>query len=171
MKKIIQLKKLLDFVIVFSAIIIGVLIIAVLFGLVTNNLSSLKFTIQGNKIEHIDTNISILIIACAIGYSFFIGAILKLKKLVNLFVEKHYFSNDSVQTLKIIGMYFLASTLLINLSVFIYNVFSQSSFEFKISTLSPDSMLFSIIISLFFIILSYIFNEAKKIKEENELTI
>lgn len=171
MKKIIQLKRLLDFVILFSAIIICVLIAATLFGLATNNLSKMKFTIQGNKIETIDLGTSVLIIVGLIGYGFFIYAILKLKKLVGLFVEKKYFLDDSIQTLKTIGQCFLASTLIINLSLIFYNIFSVSNNELKIGTLSPDSMLFSIVISLFFIILSYIFKEAKNLKEENELTI
>ncbi len=171
MKKIIQLKQLLDFVIIFSAIIIGFLIAISLFGLATNNLANFKFSIQGIKIETVSISIALLTIVISIGYLFFILAILKLKKLISLFVDKQYFTEQSVILLKSVGKYFLFSTIIINVAIFCYNTFENSNLILNLSTLSPDSMVFSIIISLFFIILSYIFNEAKNLKDENELTI
>ncbi len=171
MKKIIQLKQLLDFFIIFSAVIIGFLIAISLFGLATNNLSNFKFSIQGIKIETVTTSIALLIIVISIGYLLFILAILKLKKLISLFVYKQYFTEQSVILLKSVGKYFLFSIIIINAALFCYNTFENSNLILNLSTLSPDSMVFSIIISLFFIILSYIFNEAKNLKDENELTI
>jgi Protein of unknown function (DUF2975) len=171
MKKIMQLKQLLDFVIVFSAIIIGLVIVTSIFGLATNNLSNWKFSVQGNRIDKVTISNVILIIASSIGYAFFIFAILKLKKLVGLFVDKQYFTKESILLLKSIGNYFLISTVTVNVSIFCYNAFANSNINLNFGILSPDSIVFSIIISLFFIILSYIFNEAKILKDENELTI
>ena len=172
MKKIYQLKTVLDLVIVFSMIVIGVSIFGLLYGLFTGNtITKMNITIGDQKIDQVDTALTIVIAFMVAGYGLFIYSIYQLKKLVGVFVKKEFFTDFSVKTLRTIGVSMLASSIFILLPAYMYAILNDATIHMKMSSISTESMAFSIIISLFFIILSYIFNEAKIIKDENELVI
>jgi len=171
MKKIHQLKTILDLVIVFSMIVMAVSILGLLFGLVTGNMTKMNVTMAGQKIDHVDATLAVVIVLMATGYGLFIYSIYQLKKLIAMFVRKEFFTDLSVKTLKIIGISMLASSVLVMVPMYGYGVLNTANINIKMTSISPESMAYSIIISLFFIILSYIFNEAKIIKDENELVI
>jgi hypothetical protein len=171
MKKIYQLKTILDIVIVFSMIVMAFSIFGLLLGLVTGNMSKMNIKMAGQEIDHVDAALAVVIVLMAIGYGLFIYSIYQLKKLIAMFVRKEFFTDASVKSLKIIGVAMLASSLLVMLPAYGYAMLNDATINLKMNSISPESMAFSIIISLFFIILSYIFNEAKIIKDENELVI
>ena len=99
------------------------------------------------------------------------SSIYELKKLIAMFVRKEFFTDLSVKTLKAVGVSMLVSSVFIMVPTYIYSLLNDATIHLSMSTIRPESMAFSIIISLFFVILSYIFNEAKIIKDENELVI
>ncbi|WP_298222474.1 DUF2975 domain-containing protein [Flavobacterium sp.] len=171
MKKIYQLKTILDVVIVFSMIVMIVSLLGLLYGLITGNMSKMNVEIAGQKIEHFDTAFIFVALLMVAGYALFIYAVYELKKLIAMFVRKEFFTDLSVKSLKAIGISMLVSSLLVTIPAYIYGALNNATIHLTMSTIKPESMAFSIIISLFFIILSYIFNEAKIIKDENELTI
>ena len=171
MKKIYQLKSILDLVIVFSMMIIGFVIIGLTYGLVTGNMGKMNIAFQGQKIDSLDSFLLSIIVVMIIGYAFFMYSIFQLKKLVNLFIKREFFTDLSVKTLKMIGVTMLTSSILLTIPVSLYAAFGAADFKIMLGSLTPDSMVFPFIIALFFIILSSIFNEAKRIKEDNELTI
>ena len=171
MKKIYQLKNILDIVIVFSIIVMVISLLGLLLGLVTGNMSKLNVTIAGEQINHFDAGFIVVALLMAAGYGLFIYSIYELKKLIAMFVRKEFFTDLSVRSLKTIGISMLASSVLIIVPAYIYGALNDATIHLTMSSIRPESMAFSIIISLFFIILSYIFNEAKMIKEDNELTI
>ncbi len=171
MKKIHQLKSILDIVIVFSMIVMAVGLLGLLYGLVTGNMSKMNVEIAGQKIDHFEADFIVVALMMAIGYALFIYAIYELKKLTAMFVRKEFFTDSSVKSLKLIGVSMLASSVLVMIPAYIYGVLNDATTHIMMSPIKPESMAFSIIISLFFIILSYIFNEAKIIKDENELVI
>jgi DUF2975 family protein len=171
MKRIYQLKNLLDIVIVFSMIVMIASLFGLLYGLVSGNMTKMDVTIIGRKIDHVDAALAVVAVLMAIGYALFIYAIYKLKTLVTLFIRKEFFTDVTVSSLKTIGVCMLVSSVMVTVPAYVYGVLNDAAITVKMSTISPQSMAFSIIISLFFIILSYIFNEAKIIKSENELTI
>lgn len=171
MNRIHQLKSILSVVIVFSLVIIGITMLSLLYGLITGNLSHMNFKIGDTTLDHVDSKLGIASIFVAIGYAFFMYAIYQLKKLVSLFVANNFFSDRSVKTLRTIGNSLLVSTFLTSAPIYLYTVLCTKSTPIKLGALSPDSIVFSFIIALFFIILSAIFKEAQTIKEENELTI
>ena len=171
MKKISQLKTILDVVITFSIVVMCISLLGLLYGLITGNLTKMNVTIQGQPIKEVDAFLAIVTVFMAIGYGFFIYAIYQLKKLVNVFIRKEFFTDLSVRTLKVIGVSMLISSVLTVLPAYIYSAMNDAKIHISMSTIRPESMIFSFIISLFFIILSYIFNEAKIMKEENELVI
>ncbi len=171
MKKIYQLKTILDIVIVFSMIIMFVSLLGLLYYLVTGNMNKINVTIIDQKIDHIDSILAVVIVLISIGYGLFIYSLYQLKKLVDLFVRKEFFTDLSVKTLRVIGVSMLASSFFMVLPAYIYGVLNSATIHLTMKMISPESMVFSIIISLFFIILSSIFKEAKMLKEENELVI
>jgi hypothetical protein len=171
MKKIYQLKSILDVVIVFSMVVMIVGLLGLLYGLVTGNMTKMNVTIGGHPIEDFNATLAIVTILMAIGYGLFIYSIYELKKLIAMFVRKEFFTDAAVKSLKKIGISMLASSIFIMVPAYIYSILNDATIHLSMSTIRPESMAFSIIISLFFIILSYIFNEAKIIKDENELVI
>jgi hypothetical protein len=152
-------------------IVMVVSLLGLLYSLISGNMSKLNVTIGDEKVDHFDACFYVVALLMAIGYGLFIYAIYELKKLITLFVRKEFFTDLSVKSLKIIGVSMLASSLLVTIPAYTYGVLNDATIHLKMNTIKPQSMAFSIIISLFFIILSYIFNEAKIMKEENELTI
>jgi|GEM_PF-1758803 len=166
-----QLKNLLSVVIVFSLVIIGITILSLIYGLATGNLSRMNIKIGEMKMEHLNLTLLLAIAFVVIGYAFFMYAIYQLKHLVSLFVAKDFFSDRSVKTLRTIGSSLLISSFLIPIPLYLYSALSTNNLPIQLGTISPESVVFSFIIALFFLILSAVFNEAKTIKEENELTI
>lgn len=171
MKKINQLKTLLDLVIVFSIVVMCISLLGLIYGLITGNMSKMNVTILDEPIKEIDAFLAVVCVFMVVGYSLFIYAIYQLKKLVDMFVRKEFFTDLSVKTLKLIGVSMLVSSILVVLPAYIYGAMNSATIHLKLNTIKPESIVFSIIISLFFIILSYIFKEAKIIKDENELVI
>ena len=171
MKRIYQLKSILDVVIVFSMIIMVVSLLGLLYYLVTGNMNKINVTISDQKIDHIDSVLAVVIVLISVGYGLFIYSLYQLKKLVELFVRKEFFTDLSVKTLRVIGVSMLISSVFMVFPAYVYGVLNSATIHLTMKMISPESIVFSIIISLFFIILSYIFNEAKMIKEDNELTI
>ena len=171
MKKIYQLKSILDVVIVFSMVVMIVGLLGLLYGLVTGKMTKMNVTIGGHPIEDFNATLAIVTILMAIGYGLFIYSIYELKKLIAMFVRKEFFTDLSVKSLKAVGVSMLVSSVFIMVPTYIYSLLNDATIHLSMSTIRPESMAFSIIISLFFIILSYIFNEAKIIKDENELVI
>lgn len=171
MKKIYQLKTILDIVIVFSMVVMIVGLLGLLYGLITGNMSKMNVTIGGERINHFDATFIFIALLMASGYGLFIYSIYELKKLIAMFVRKEFFTDSSVKSLKTIGVSMLGSSLLIMVPAYIYGILNDATIHLTMSSIRPESMAFSIIISLFFIILSSIFKEAKMLKEENELVI
>jgi hypothetical protein len=171
MKRIYQLKTILDIVIVFSMVIMFVSLLGLLYYLVTGNMNKINVTIIDQKIDHIDTLLAVVIVLISIGYGLFIYSLYQLKKLVELFVRKEFFTDLSVKTLRFIGVSMLVSSFFMVFPAYIYGVLNSATIHLTMKMISPESMVFSFIISLFFIILSSIFKEAKMLKEENELVI
>ena len=171
MKKIYQLKIILDIVIVFSIFIMCISLFGLLLNLITGNMSKINITMLDQKVTKIDAPLAVVFAFVVIGYALFIYSIFQLRKLEGMFIRKEFFTDLSVKTLKFIGVSMLASSIVTIVPASIYGVVNSAKIQIKMNTISPESMLFSFIISLFFIILSYIFNEAKIMKEDNELVI
>jgi hypothetical protein len=173
MKKLQKLKMSWDILLsvytMLTIISTALLLVALLF----NDLPNINSLIGENKISAIDNYIRILVVLMAVGNVMYIIVLFKLKKLIDLFMNNHFFTNDSINLLKQIGNYLSYSTLLIYLPSYFYNNFinfANTNGVFA-QSLSKTAFLFFILLGMFFLILSYIFEEAKTIKEENDLTV
>jgi len=102
----------------------------------------------------------------------FLYSIYLLRKVVGLFQKKEIFNDKVVHLFKIIGQSIIASSLISNVSLFVYKfIENEDRADLVLDLGSYDSFLISISLGLFFMVISVIFKIAKNIKEENELTI
>lgn len=166
MKRIYQLKDLLDLVIWGSLIICGFVGLVVVFSWF-----DLHIVVLDKEISEFSIPLAALILLSLIGYVFFFLALFKLKKLLSHFIKKEFFSAETIFLLKSIGRYLLMAMVLFYVPIYGYTFLFKNSFSMKIEPISPHSFFFLLIIGLFFLILGYIFQEAKVLKEENELTV
>jgi hypothetical protein len=144
-----------------------------LVALVFNDLPNINALFGANKLPSIDNFIRVIVILMAIGNIMYIMGLFKLKKLIDLFMKNDFFSSDSILLLQQIGTYLSYSTLLIYIPSFVYNSFIQIEKTSGIfaESLSKTAFLFFMLLGVFFLILSAVFEEAKRLKDENELTI
>lgn len=128
--------------------------------------------INGVVTKVIDLNAKMVLIFVCFGYAAFIYGIYLFKQILDLFAQRIIFDNRIITNLNKIGKSFLTATLLIDIPSFILQIISKKrdhSFDFAAGGF--NSFLFTLGLSLFFMILSEVFKIAKNIKEDSELTI
>ncbi len=173
MKSIKQLK--ISWDILFSIYLIFTIIstLLILIALFSNDLPNINALISENPIQAINNNIRVIICGIVLGNILYVMVLFKLKKLISLFISNYFFTDNCIKLLKDIGSYLGTSTALIYIPSFLYNTFGNISRESTVFTQSvgKTAFLFLILLSLFFQILSGIFEEAKNIKDENDQII
>lgn len=105
------------------------------------------------------------------GVFLYVLIVRNFKKVISLFFKNQFFSLEVSKLFYQIGVYFIASIVLIKLPPFLFAVFSDPfvlKFEVPVGF---DSLFFLVAIGLFFISLSEIFKKAISFKEDSELAI
>ncbi|HEX9981395.1 MAG TPA: DUF2975 domain-containing protein [Flavobacterium sp.] len=171
MKKIYQLQSLLNIILWFSMLIISLAVLSAIVAVMMQDSTSLNLSLRGHNLEKVDAALGILLALMLFGYVLFIWALYQLKQLLGLFVERKFFTPEVVATLKKTGWLLLYAAALLYIPPYIYDTVVEANLNISLSSVNPESFFFLIIISLFFVTLSYIFEEAIKLKEENELTV
>ena len=169
MKKIYQLKSVLDITLWLSIAVLGLSVAAIIAGAFMP--LDLNFTIRGTRVDRIDLPLGIVIAFSVTGYIFFMAALLKLQKLVTRFVNREFFSSVVVALLHKIGVNLMISAFLLHIPPYVYEIVGKNTLNIQFASVNPESFFFLIIMALFFITLSYIFDEAKNLREDNELTV
>ena len=138
-----------------------------------NDLPNINALFGENKIQGIDNYIRIIVVLMAVGNVMYIIVLFKLKKLIDLFMKNDFFSSTSILLLRQIGSYLSYSTLLIYIPSFLYNLIinNQNTNGVFAQSLGKTAFLFFTLLGVFFLILSAVFEEAKRLKEENDLMI
>lgn len=113
----------------------------------------------------------ILSILGLLGQLLFIYIILKFKSLVRLFFKGEIYTYSQVKNLRKMGSAILIYALIDPIPFFIYKHFLESNPRTVDYGFGFDSFLFIIALGLFFIFLSRTFENAGKLKAENDLTI
>lgn len=171
MKPPIILKTILD--ILFLFVIFGTIIFLILVGIfMWNSEGSLPFRVNDNLISSLNSEAYTVLGFVLAGRFLFIYTVYKFKYLVRLFFKGKFLSVEQVQLIKIIGRLIIVVALLNTVPGVIYQTFFEPSpRRVDYGLASVDSFWFIIAIGLFFIFLSKIFENARLMKEENELTI
>jgi hypothetical protein len=127
--------------------------------------------IKGQEITTNDLFSKIVVLANVVSGLLFLYSIYLLRKVVGLFQKREIFNEEIVKLFNLIGQLVIASSLISNVSLFIYKFVVKDHADLTLDLGSYDSFLISISLGLFFIVISAVFKIATRMKEENELTI
>jgi len=133
---------------------------------------------MGNKISAEDnkTYIRSFMLICFLIYLGFFYAITLFNLCVRKFEKKVFFDRFIINKFRTIGIIFITNYIIITILDFMFKIHSEqiitSSTNFSQSILTKlNAPMGSLIIGFFFLVLSQVFKEALKQKQENELTI
>jgi len=170
MKKLQILKALLDLFWFFSLIsAIGILIFIPLF--LTGNAGDIPVKIKGQEIVNDDLFSKIIIIVNILSGLLFVYSVYLLRKIVSYFQKRDIFNADVIGYFGLIGKLIIASALISNIALFIFNAVKRNHLGLSLDFGGYDSFILSICLGLFFMVIGEVFKIAKNMKEENELTI
>lgn len=171
MRPPIILKTILD--ILFLFVIFGTVIFIILVGIfMMNSEGSIPFRVNDNLIASLNAEAYTVLAFVLVSRIIFIYTVYKFKYLVRLFFKGKFLNVEQVKLTKIIGQLIIVVALLDTVPGVIYQTFfEQSPRQENYGLASVDSFWFIIAIGLFFMFLSKIFENARIMKEENELTI
>ena len=170
MRKLNILKTVLDIFWVFSAITLIFILIYFPFYLFNSDMN-IPIKIKGQEITSKSNLSKIILLVNIISGLFYVYAIYLLRKVVSLFQKREIFIDEVVKSFDLIGKLIIASSIISSLSMFYYKASEKDHFDYTLDLRSNNSILISIVLGLFFMVISEIFKIAKNMKEESELTI
>lgn len=170
MKKLQILKSLLDLFWFFSLISAVAVILFIPFYL-TGNAGEIPVTIKGQVLAKGDLFSKIVIVVNVLSGLLFVYSVYLLRKVVKHFQNKDIFNADVIRYFGLIGKLIIASSIIGNITLFIFNAVNRNHVEMAMDFGGYDSFILSICLGLFFMVIAEVFKIAKNIKEENELTI
>tara|TARA_R100000935_G_scaffold22829_1_gene41942 strand:+ start:30 stop:563 length:534 start_codon:yes stop_codon:yes gene_type:complete len=134
---------------------------------------SIPFRIHEDLIESLNTQAYIILGFVILSRIIFIYTVIKFKHLVRLFFQGNFFSIAQIKIIRVIGKSIIIVAILNTLPSFIHKTFFEESPRTVTygQVASIDSFWFIIAVGLFFIFLGRIFDNARILKEENELTV
>ena len=127
--------------------------------------------ISGREIETGTWPVTILLVLTLSGSVAFLYGVYLLRRIVALFRKLVIFDDEIIALLRQTGRVFLFSILLTDIPPFIYDMVKHPAAGIEFSNNGFGSFLFSIALALFFLVLAEVFRIAKRMKEENELTV
>jgi len=143
-----------------------------------NNHENWLITFMGREIGTDENSLYLrsFMISCFLIYFGYVYAITLFNLCVRKFEKRIFFHPIIIKQFKTIGIIFIANYILITILDFVFKIHSEqiatASTNFSQSILTKLSApMGSLIIGFFFLVLSQVFKEALKQKQENELTI
>ncbi|GEC79616.1 DUF2975 domain-containing protein [Flavobacterium aquatile] len=170
MRKLNILKTILDLFWIFSLIAAIGIVIFLPFYLFSSDMD-IAVKIKGQEIPNQNAFTKIIVFINVVSALIFLYSIYLLRKVVGLFQKREIFKTEVVKLFNLIGKLIVISSIISNVSVFIYNMVERNNVGLSIDFGSYDSFLISVSIGLFFMVISEIFKIAMNIKEESELII
>lgn len=171
MKQPILLKTILDICFIFLAFNFTTSLIGTILSLSLAD-TSIPITIAGNPIETLTAvSLTLLVTKILIG-AIILYTIYLLRKLIRNFFKGVLYTRYQIASLKLIGQLIILSTTISLLTNFLANLLMGGEAELKLHLEHTfSSFWFVLALGLFFMYLSKIFNHARTLREENELTI
>jgi len=168
MRKLQLLKALIDLFYFFAIIATAGMLIVV--PILLFNPGTIDIKIKGQLIEPTNQATQFLLVFAAAGGLCFIYAIHLLRKTVGHFQKREIFHPMVILNLNRMGIFIIASSLLTSIPLFFYNMIERNHLGLQIGA-DFDSLILSVSLGLFFMVLSEVFKIALRFKEENELTV
>ena len=167
MRKLNFLKTIVDYVWIMSIIAYPLLIVFCIMLLTSNEPIDIPIKISGNLIELNTVWSKIAMIISLLNFGLMLYSLYNFKMLLNNFRQKLIFEVETCNLLDKIGNLIIYSSVLYVITELLL-IFSKSSVSIEFGF---RPFLYLIALGLFFKVLSEVFLIAKRIKEENELTI
>lgn len=172
MKKLNILKAFVSLFFFFQIIGIGGSIVLATIFLMQDGDVDLPLKINGTIIEVVNFPTKIGIVFACFGYAAFVYGIYLFNQILELFSKRIIFDDRIIKNFNKIGLCFLATTILTAIPVLLLEFTSdKETSNINLTSGGFDSILFTIGLALFFMVLSEVFKMAKNMKEENELTV
>lgn len=169
MRKLNILKACIDLAFYLSCLTVFAFVIFIPFAIL-GYMDGIPINIQGRELIIDNWQAKLVLVFVLISSLFFLYGIFLLRKTIALFIKKDVFNVEVIKNLNTIGISVVTSTLLMVIPSFLYSAFHRTKFGFKLES-GFESPLLIISLGLFFMILSEVFKIAKKLKEENDLTL
>jgi len=170
MRKLNILKSILDLFWLFSLIALVATIAFLPFYLFSSDMD-IAIKIRGQEIPNQNAFTKVVVFINVISGLVFLYSIYLLRKVVGLFQKREIFKIEIVRLFNLIGKLIVISSIMSNVSIFIYNMIERNHLGLSLDFGSYDSFLISVSIGLFFMVISEVFKIAMNIKEESELII
>ena len=170
MRKLNILKTVLDIFWVFS--IIGVIgtIIFIPFYLFDSDMN-IPLKINGQLIDSQTLFSKIIVMVSIFSALMFLYSVYLLRKVITMFQKMEIFNDEVVRLSNLIGKLIILSSIISSVSLYIYNRIEDKNVDLTLDFGASNTLIISIILGLFFMVISEIFKIAKNMKEESELTI
>lgn len=168
--KPIILKSILDILLIWLIIIMVVTFFLSIYLIFIQEVK-FPFTLFEYEITEWTTVPIILVVLQFLLYIGFIYTIYLFRKLVRLFFKNKLFTRLQIASLNLIGQLILWLSILQVIFDFFARMFLESKVGISTGIAFFDSFWFIICIGMFFIYLSQIFDNARILKEENDLTV
>lgn len=171
MKAPILLKTIVDICFFFLIISFSGALIATVLAIFSDT-ETIPFELNGTvRSDLTPTNLSLLFIEILIA-GLTVYTILILRKLIRNFFKGKFFTRYQIDSLNLIGHLITLITIVRGLTSFLAEVLLKNTLQLRLGLdLSFTSFWFVLAIGLFFIYLSKLFDNARTMKEENELTV
>ena len=170
MKKLNFLKAILDLFWFFSCLAIVGILVVVGFYLFDVDFD-IPIKINDVLVTTKTSEAKILVISGICSSFVFMYSIYCLREVIILFQKKEIFTNKVITYFNYIGIAIITSTLISNVSLFLFKILVRDFAAISVDFGGYDSFLISICLGLFFMVISEIFKIVKAMKEESELTI
>ena len=170
MKSLNLLKTLIDLFLIFS-VLGGLSVLIIVPMKLINPDFDIPISIKGVEVVGNDWLSLVVIVLSAIGAFFFIYAIFLIRKVIHCFLKNEVFTDIVIGHFKLIGKCVIASAVLTSVPMFFYNMIQRNNLGIEFTGGGFDSLLLSTSLGLLFIVIGEIFQKAKNLQEENELTV
>ena len=169
MRKLFVLRTCIDFAFYISCLTVLVMIIFIPIAIL-GFADGIPFKMEAREIIIENWQSKLLLVFVLTSSLFFVYSIYLLRKTVVLFIKGDVFNEQVINNFRSIGLCVISSTLLFVIPSFIYNAIHSGEVGLSFE-LGFDSPLLVISLGLFFMVLSEVFQKAKNLKEENDLTL
>lgn len=167
MRRLNFLKAIIDFTWIMSMITVPVVIFFIGILIFNREQIDFPFQINGNEINVIALKDKIIAVLLLCSYLFLLYGLFLFKKILFAFQRRKVFHEENCLNFNKIGITLIIAALISGIPMFINTIYEG---EIKLE-LGLNGFILMIALGLFFMILSELFQIAKKQKEENELTI
>ena len=170
MKPPLLLKSVLDFCFICLVFIYSVTLISGILMIFTD--PEIPFEINGRAVEELTPATIVFLIGSLLISGVFVYVVFLLRKLVRSFFKNEFFTRLQISLFNLIGQLIIISSVAETLLDFLANLILENELKVELNFgNSYDSFFFKLAIGLFFIYLAKLFDNARKLREESELTV